>query len=135
MFQISELAIDEYEKRIPEDGYFSGMSEKEIADYKEAEKHIEAERTEQYHKDVQLIRDLKKKLPKKLFNFIAVALHESENWDKLEIVDNPTGKYQQETKHSGMWVDQYVGYCGDDYSGYCYVKLPDEKYLKWEYWC
>lgn len=90
--------------------------------------------TDQYHKDVCIIRSLKRQIPKKLFHFIAVALHESENWAKLEIVDNTTGKYQQESKDFGMWVDQYCEY-EDCYSGYCYVKLPDRNYLKWNYWC
>lgn len=94
---------------------------------------LDEEEIEQYYNDVQIIRDLKTKLPKKLFHFIAIALHESENWTKLEIVDKPTGKYQQETKDFGMYVDQYCEY-EDCYSGYCYVKLPDGKYLKWNYW-
>ncbi len=118
-----------------EPNYFSGMSEKEIEDYMEVQDEMNREKAEQYHKDVQIIRDLKQKLPKKLFHFIAVALHESENWTNLEILDMPTGINQQETKDFGMWIDQYVGYCGDNYSGYCYVQLPDGKYLKWDYWC
>jgi len=119
---------------LTEEDYFLGMSKAQIEDYNEAEKQIETERIEQYYNDVQIIRDLKKKLPKNLFRFIVTALHESENWTKLEIVTETTGEYQQETKDFGIWVDQYCS--GDDcYSGYCYVKLPDKKCLKWEYWC
>jgi len=88
---------------------------------------------DQYHTDICIIRCLKKQLPKKLFHFIAIALHESENWTKLEIVNNTTGKYQQESKAFGMWVDQYCEF--ECYFGYCYVELPDGKYLKWDYWC
>lgn len=109
------------------------MSKVEIQDYKEAEARIGQEIINQHYKDTLIIRQIKKQIPKKLFHFIAVALHESENWVNLEIVGEPTGKYQQETKEFGMWVDQYCEY-EDCYSGYCYVKLPDGRYLKWSYW-
>lgn len=113
--------------------FFCGMTPKEIESFMEAQDEMNREKADQYSKDVQVIRDLKKKLPKKLFHFITIALHESENWIKLEIVDKPTGKYQQESKDFGMWVDQYCEF-EDSYSGYCYVKLPDGKYLSWKYW-
>ena len=114
--------------------YFFGMSEKEIKDYKEAENQMIIDEAEQHAKDITIIRDLKKHIPKKLFRFIADSLHESENWTKLEIVDSTTGKYQQETNEFGKYIDQYC--CSEDsYSGYCYIKLSDKKYLKWEYWC
>jgi len=78
--------------------YFKGMSPKEIEDFMEAQDEMNREKAEQYHKDIQVIRAIKKTLPKRLFHFISVALYESSNWTELEIVDNPTGEYQQETK-------------------------------------
>lgn len=114
--------------------YFHGMTEEQIKEYKESEKQIETERIEQYHNDIQIIRNLKKKLPKKLFRSIVTEIHESENWSNLRIVDEPTGRHQGEHRCFGkVWVDQYCEY-EDCYSGYVYVELPDGKFLAWDYW-
>ncbi len=110
------------------------MTEAEIKDYKETEARIEEGRIKQHSKDTELIRQLKKQLPKKLFHSIVTEIHESENWSNLRFVDKPTGVYQRDHGCFGVWVDQYCE--GEDcYSGYVYVELPDGKYLAWDYWC
>jgi len=116
--------------------YFAGMTEEDIKSYKEAESKIEEEREESYEKNTQIIRNLKKTLPKRLFRAICSALYESENWDKLRIVTEPTGTEQKQENRGfkfSMWVDQYTEF-EDSYSGYCYIELPGNVFLAWNYW-
>ena len=118
-----------------ENDYFFGMSAEEIIDYQESQRKVHEEQVNQHHNDVQIIRDLKKRLTKRLFRSIVTELYESENWENLRFVDKPTGTHQGEHRCFGrLWVDQYCEY-EDCYSGYCYVQLPDGRYLKWNYWC
>jgi len=108
------------------------MTPEETKDYEDAMDGMKEAKQKQYHKDVEVIRALKKNLPKDLFQFISRALYESENWGQLKIVDEPEGKYQRETKYFGMWVDQYCEF-EDSYYGNCYVELPNRVYLCWHY--
>lgn len=58
-------------------------------------------------------------------------------WGRLKIVSAPIGEWQDESEESSYWdeikgvyIEQYVGSCGDDYSGYLTIKLTDEQYLQ-----
>ena len=58
--------------------------------------------------------------------------------DKFELVKEPSGGYQDDSfgKIKGIWVDQWsVGDSGDSYSGYIYIMLKRDKYLKIFYSC
>lgn len=113
--------------------YFKGMSKEDIADYQEAEKRVVEEAIEHHARNAAIIRSIKRDVPKKLFKYIASAIHESDNWSNVRIVNKPTGKPQKESNHI-IWVDQYCEY-EDCYSGHCYIELPDGSYLAWDYWC
>lgn len=53
------------------------------------------------------------------------------------IVNKPGGKYQAEEFKTipGIYVDQYRngGMTGDDFAGYCYVQLEENKFIKFHY--
>lgn len=52
---------------------------------------------------------------------------------KLTLVRRPEGEYQEESYGEGavegVWVDQYSGPSGDDFSGNVYVELKRDKFL------
>jgi hypothetical protein len=60
----------------------------------------------------------------------------------IEIVEKSVGQYQSEEYQYPLikeaWVLQYVGYCGDDYSGFVCIEIKREnkktKYLNIPYW-
>ncbi len=56
----------------------------------------------------------------------------------LQIVNETIGEWQDESSGfakywsvlKGMYVDQYCGYFGDDYSGSLEIKISDSEYLR-----
>lgn len=93
------------------------------------------EREKQIIKTLSLVKEL---VSLTYFKAIKQWIEDDENgiWGKLEIVTKPKGEWQDEGDYDywaelkGMYVEQYVGYCGDDYSGYLTVKLHNNKYLQ-----
>ena len=93
------------------------------------------ERQRQIKETLALVKPL---VSDKYYAAIINWIKDEENgiWGKLEIVNKPRGKWQDEgdfdywSELKGMYVDQYVGYCGDDYSGYLAINLPNKKYLQ-----
>jgi hypothetical protein len=53
------------------------------------------------------------------------------------LVKTPGGQYQNEDFKTipGIYVDQYRngGMTGDDFAGYCYVQLKENKFIKFHY--
>lgn len=93
------------------------------------------ERQRQIKETLALVKPL---VSNKYYVAITDWIKDEENgiWGKLEIVSKPKGEWQDEgnfdywAELKGMYVDQYVGYCGDDYSGYLAIKLPNKQYLQ-----
>ena len=57
---------------------------------------------------------------------------------KIEFVESPEGDQQTEDANEtfiDVYVDQYTGPLGDDYSGYIYGKLKDGRWIKIPYEC
>lgn len=46
------------------------------------------------------------------------------------IVDEPTGAYQGD----GEWCEQHQGHTKDEYYGYHYYKMDNDKFLRLEFW-
>ena len=90
------------------------------------------ELVELHCKDTLIIRQVKSEIPKKLFKQLNYEIYESENYCNFRIIDHPIGEIQGERMN--VWVDQHVGICGDDYSGIVCFKLPNGKYIAWDYW-
>jgi len=97
---------------------------------------------EAFHKDVNdhntiILKKIRKELGGKYVNDIKACLEESEAHGKLEIVDNPGIKRQDEDWRTfdHILVDQYEngGYEGDSFAGWIYIPLKDNKYLKSHY--
>lgn len=93
---------------------------------------IQQEENEQHKKDTAVIRKIKKEIPKKLFKQLNSEIYESWNYKNFRIVDEPVGEEQGDGRN--VWVDQYSGYFGDDYHGTVCFKLPDGRFLAWDYW-
>ena len=106
-----------------------------IQDYQNAMIQENQERQDQIKKTLALVKPL---VSDKYYVAITDWIKDDENgiWGKLEIVTEPKGEWQDEgnfdywAELKGMYVDQYVGYCGDDYSGYLAIKLPNKQYLQ-----
>lgn len=117
----SYIAVDEEMKKI-------------MDEYLEEEnRRIEEE---SYHND-RVLQDLKEKLGEGYVSEILECLEDSEAHGKLEIVDKPDIKPQEEDwgHFDHVLVDQYEngGYSGDDFAGYIYIPINDGKYLKSHY--
>ena len=86
--------------------------------------------------NTKLLDELEKELGKKYIKDIRECLKESEAHGKLEIVDHPDIKPQEEDWGSfdHILVDQYCngGYVGDDFAGWVYIPVGG-KYLKSHY--
>lgn len=113
------------------------MTEKEIKqDYV---RMLIDEQNEREAKIKDVLLKVKSIVNTKVYESIIEWVEDEENgiWGDLEIVNSPKGEYQEEYVDDcywktlkGMWVDQYVGICGDDFSGYLSVKLCENKYLQ-----
>ncbi len=91
------------------------------------------EQMEQEQKDKNLLYDITKFTDDTYFKDIEFELEESENTVNYKIVDEPVGLRQNEGNYN-IWVNQSCGETGDDYSGTVCMKLPNGKYLMWDYW-
>ncbi|MBW2969442.1 hypothetical protein KY314_05020 [Candidatus Woesearchaeota archaeon] len=114
------------------------IGDEEIKIMREYDDQIIKEAQEQDEKDKLVIDEAKKYLSKKAQIFIEEYFEESGgNNFSFKIVNEPTGNKQEEWDGFFVWVDQWRdgGYTGDDFAGYCYFKLNNGKYLKWEYEC
>lgn len=109
-----------------------------LQEYHEIMLQEKNERQEQIKQTLALVKTL---VSEKQYVAITDWIKDEENsiWGKLEIVTKPKGEWQTGSEDEdgcywtvlkGMYVDQYVGYCGDDYSGYLTVKLNETKYLQ-----
>ncbi len=88
----------------------------------------------QYDKDQEVLKRIKECVSPEYFKDIEFELEESENPWNYRMVDVPVGSCQDGGGNYQIWVDQSCGYCGDDYSGTVCMKLPNKKYLMWDYW-
>lgn len=109
----------------------TSMTAEQRIDYDAAMDSIAALENEQYRKDVLLIRSVKKTIPKKLFKKLSTEIYESESYSNFRILPEPVGEFQGGDRN--VWVDQYVGYFGDDFHGTVCFELPDKTYLAWDY--
>ena len=107
-----------------------------MQDYQNAMLEENAQRQKNIKETLALVKPL---VSDKHYVAIIDWIKDEENgiWGNLEIVNKPKGEWQDETEEDtywdelkGMYIDQYVGYCGDDYSGYLAIKLPNKQYLQ-----
>jgi hypothetical protein len=110
----------------------------DINSYKAAEKRIEEEQIEQYAKDQSVLEDVKKQVPKGIFEEIKFEMEESEHYSNFRIVKEPIGDKQKNDNIGdslNVWVEQHsVGDTGDSWAGVVTVQFSNGKYLAWNYW-
>ena len=97
---------------------------------------IKKEAEEQSNKYNKVMDSVKRQVSDKIFKEIEEEIEESEGGFNFDIVDACSGEKETNVKDDiEIWVDQTTngGYTGDEFAGNVYVKLPDGKYLTWEY--
>jgi hypothetical protein len=103
-------------------------------DWDEINKEIIAEQRKQESKDKAILEQIKQLVSPELFEQIQNEIDESENTVDYKIVDEPCGVFQDlsndydDEEVIKVWVNQSVGYCGDDFHGTFDVELPNGKY-------
>lgn len=93
---------------------------------------------ERQRKTQEVLSEVKDIVPNEYYNSIKEWVSDEENgiWGDLVIVDEPLGEWREEGNYGywetlkGMYIVQYVGYCGDDYSGTLTIKLTNGKFLQ-----
>jgi len=89
--------------------------------------------------NMRIFKAIENQIGKGFLNDLKALIEDSECKDRFSIVDNPTGKFQQESGFgciTGIWVTQYsVGMEGDSWAGTIWVKLKDYKYLEMPFSC
>lgn len=95
---------------------------------------LHEDETKQYLKDQKLLEKIKDQTSFEEFDLIKGEVDLSENSSNFRIVDEPTGDLQEQDRVK-VWVDQYsVGESGDSFEGTVCMKLPDGKFVMWDYW-
>lgn len=100
---------------------------------------IHAEEQERERKDKAVLEQVKQQVSTDIYQQIQSEIEESGYVHDFEIVDTPCGVFQDlSNEYEGneivkVWVNQSVGYFGDDFSGTVDVLLPDGKYLRWHF--
>lgn len=111
----------------------------EVPELDDVMAEIHAEEQEQERKDAAILEQIKQQVSPAIFKQIQNNIVESGYTYDYEIVDTPIGVFQDlsndydDEEVIKVWVNQSVGYFGDDYSGTVDVLLPDGKYLRWHY--
>ena len=98
--------------------------------YKEAEE-----------KDEAVMNKLRSAIPEDFVDEILSEIEESEGGFEFAITDDyGNGDYEERDGYEyikGIYIEQWVGYAGDDYSGYIWIKISDEgdpeQYFKFSY--
>ena len=94
----------------------------------------EKSREKGYKKDQEILDKIKKEVSAEFYKKIEEEMEESEGGWNLKIVDSPPNIESEGYKDREVWVDQRsVGESGDSFEGEVYIKLPNGKYLKWDY--
>lgn len=110
---------------------------KECKEKQEEENRKERERAEEEHKKEQkILSDIETSFGKNIIKQIEEEMKESEGGWNLEIVDKPKGESEGDLLDGReVWINQTCngGYTGDDFAGEVYFKLPNNKWLKWDY--
>lgn len=110
------------------------FSKEDLKDIAEGEVAYQKEIEEQYKKDDEVMKSVKKMLSPEIFKYLEEELEETEGGSHFKIVNEPHGENQDYDKYE-LWVDQTTngGYSGDTFEGCCYFKIGEIKYLEWEY--
>ena len=88
---------------------------------------------QQILRDEKTLSEVKSKVGDEFYQLILQQIEESEGAYNLEIIDSPIGRPQHEDGIE-IWIDQHsCGCSGDCFSGTICTKLPDGKYLKWDF--
>lgn len=82
-------------------------------------------------------KKLLKNICKTAFIWFNSLIEGCEVTEKIEFVDKPDGSNCNETHgiFKEVWVRQWTGYFGDDYTGFIYARLKDNRWLKIPYSC
>jgi len=108
-----------------------------MSEMDEIYKEMAKEENAIYEKNKSVLKELRKTLGGKYVNDIKACLEECEANGEIEIVDDPGIKPQEEDWRSfdHILVDQYCngGHVGDDFAGYVYIPIGENKYLKSHY--
>lgn len=98
------------------------------------EEEMKREIDEQSKKDNMVMESVKKIVSEEIFKYILEELEESGGGYNFEIVEKPLGENQDCEKYE-FWVNQTEngGYTGDCFSGSCYFKISENKYLEYDY--
>jgi len=102
----------------------------------EAERELNKQLDEQHKKDEKVMDDIKSCFGAKIIKQIEEEMEESEGGWNLEIVDKPRGESEGDLLDGReVYVNQTCngGYTGDEFAGEVYFKLPNKKWLKWNY--
>lgn len=87
-----------------------------------------------YKKDQELLDKIKKEVSNDFYKKIVEEIEETGGGWNLKIVDSPPDIESEGYDDREVWVDQRsVGESGDSFEGEVYIKLPNGKYLRWDY--
>ena len=102
----------------------------------EYSKQQEIEYLENQRVNNRLLTVLKSYMGTKWYKQFMEEIEESGMVGKFEIVNYTRGERQSLSAfRKNMWVDQSTGYECDDYYGWVYIELKDNKYLRFYYNC
>lgn len=81
--------------------------------------------------------DLLKSICKTVFIWFKQLMDDSKVTGKIEFVNKPDGEKQRDKYgiFKEVWVRQWTGYECDDYYGFIYARLADDRWLKIPYAC
>jgi hypothetical protein len=106
----------------------------EVPELDDVMAEIHAEEQERERKDKAILEQVKQLVTPGIFKQIQNEIVESDYTYDYEIVDTPSGVFQDlsndydDEEVIKVWVNQSVGYCGDDFHGTFDVELPNGKY-------
>lgn len=92
------------------------------------------------HRDARILKRLRKIVSPEVYNAIQDYLEDAGDCWGFDITrDHGTGTHQDESYDypltPDIYIDQSVGYCGDDYYGYIWIKITPHRFFKFEFNC
>jgi len=110
--------------------------EKMFEEMAHADRELNKQLEEEHKRDEKVMDSIKSSFGDNIIKQIEEEMKESEGGWNLEIVDKPEGESEGDLLDGReVWVNQTCndGYNGDSFAGEVYFKLPNNKWLKWDY--
>ncbi len=89
-------------------------------------------------RDLRILRRLRKTIGEQFYNDVVQYMAESmSTWDYHIVYDCPGEGHQAEDFGlvRDVWIDQSVGYLGDDFYGQIWIKVTNKRYFYFRYSC